>query len=87
MPPPGFGPKLDKKKQAAAEEDKVLPPSERYSIRLERQEEELLRSVLEAAQKHAPAPACLLRDQKKLHHLYGQLLRRPVEASSRCCRT
>ena len=76
MPPPGFGPKLDKKKQAAAEEDKVLPPSERYSIRLERQEEELLRSVLEAAQKHAPAPAQrLLRDQKKLHHLYGQLLR------------
>ena len=72
--PPGYGPKIDKKKQE--DEKALIPPSERYSIRLERQEDDLLRTVLAAAQEHAtPSSQRLLRDQKKLHHLYGQLLR------------
>ena len=74
MPPPGFGPKIDKKKQEA--EAAIIPPSERYSIRVERQDEEALRKVLAAAQKHTgPQAQRLLRDQKKLHHLYGHLTR------------
>ena len=51
MPPPGFGPKIDKKKQEA--EAAIIPPSERYSIRVERQDEEAPRKVLAAAQKLA----------------------------------
>ena len=74
MPPPGFGPKQDKKK--VEDEKAYIPPNERYSLRLERQEDQLLRTVLEAAHKHTDASSQrLMRDQKKLHHLYGQLLR------------
>ena len=73
MPPPGFGPKIDKKKQA--EEAAVIPPSERYSIRLERQEEEVLRDVLKAAEAHSYASSKLMRDQKKLHQIYSHLSR------------
>ena len=81
MPPPGFGPKIDKKKQQ--EEVNVIPPSERYSIRLEGRYEETLRSVLAAAQEHtAPSSQRLLRDSKKLHQLYSQLLRLGFSAES-----
>lgn len=73
MPPPGFGPKIDKKK--VAEEAAVIPPSERYSIRLERQEEEILRQVLTAAEQHTRHSTKLLRDQKKLHQMYSHLSR------------
>ena len=50
MPPPGFGPKIDKKKQQA--EEVIVPPSERYSIRLDTRDEQILRDVLEAAERH-----------------------------------
>ena len=70
MPPPGFGPKIDKKKQQ--EDVNILPPSERYSIRLEGKDEETLRSVLASAQQFsAPSTQRLLRDSKKLHHFYA----------------
>ena len=84
MPPPGFGPKIDKKKK---DEPEPLPPSERYSIRLERQDEEMLRTVLAAAQRHAgPSSQRLLRDQRKLNQLYTQLTARgfAVEAVEAC---
>jgi len=72
--PPGFGPKVDKKKEEL--KAAIIPESERYSLRLERQEEDVLRQVLHAAQLHAgPGSQRLLRDQKKLHQLYQQLLR------------
>ena len=74
MPPPGFGPKIDKKKQEEAKA--LIPESERYSIRLDRKEEDVLRQVLCAAQAHSsPATQKLLREQKKLHQMYSQLTR------------
>ena len=81
MPPPGFGPKIDKKQKEA--EAQIIPASERYSIRLEAKEEEVLRHVLRAAQEFAgPSDQRLLRDQKKLHQLYGQLMRAGFSAES-----
>ena len=74
MPPPGFGPKIDKRKVEA--EAAQVPASERYSIRVERQDDEMLRHVLAAAQHHAgPSPQRLMRDQRRLHHMYTHLTR------------
>jgi hypothetical protein len=72
---------------AAEAEAALIPASERYSIRLEKADDDVLRQVLAAAEKHTgPIAQRLLRDQKKLHHLYGHMLRLGfgVEAVEAC---
>ena len=51
----GFGPKLPKAPPKAAQEEKVDPQAS-YSIRLDREEEDVLRQVLKAAQEHSAPP-------------------------------
>ena len=48
---------------------------EEYSVRLDKEEEEVLRAALEASLKGSDKklPHRLMRDQKKLHQLYSQL--------------
>lgn len=80
-PPPALA---DKKKVEA--EAKEIPASERYSIRVDKQDDEILRHVLDAAQRHTgPQPQRLMRDQKKLHHLYGHLSACPEPIAAGGC--
>ena len=89
MPPPGFGPK-DKDKaridltdagRAAAAAAASKPDHEKYSIRLDNEEDDALRKSLHAALGDsltlfgAGGRRRLLRDTRKLHQLYAQLTR------------
>ena len=73
MPPPGFGPKLPKPSQKeAVKAAEAVNPADMYAIRMDREEESVLREVLKAAQEHsAPTAQPLMRDQRRLHQLYG----------------
>ena len=96
MPPPGFGPK-DKDKaridltdagRAAAAAAASKPDHEKYSIRLDNEEDDALRKSLHAALGDsltlfgAGGRRRLLRDTRKLHQLYAQLTRLGFAAKS-----
>ena len=54
MPPPGFGPKLPKPSQKeAVKAAEAVNPADMYAIRMDREEESVLREVLKAAQEHS----------------------------------
>ena len=89
MPPPGFGPKLPKPsaKEAVKAALEAINPADKYAIHMDREEEAVLREVLKAVEEHSePRAQPLMRDQRRLHQLYGQLNRLGFsEASVEAC--
>ena len=89
MPPPGFGPKLPKPsaKEAVKAALEAINPADKYAIHMDREEEAVLREVLKAVEEHSePRAQPLMRDQRRLHQLYGQLHRLGFsEASVEAC--
>lgn len=89
MPPPGFGPKLPKPsaKEAVKAALEAINPADKYAIHMDREEEAVLREVLKAVEEHSePRAQPLMRDQRRLHQLYGQLIRLGFsEASVESC--
>ena len=89
MPPPGFGPKLPKSsaKEAVKAALEAINPADKYAIHMDREEEAVLRQVLQAVEEHSePRAQPLMRDQRRLHQLYGQLNRLGFsEASVEAC--
>ena len=89
MPPPGFGPKLPKSsaKEAVKAALEAINPADKYAIHMDREEEAVLRQVLKAVEEHSePRAQPLMRDQRRLHQLYGQLNRLGFsEASVEAC--
>ena len=77
MPPPGVGPKLAKTSaKEAVKALEALNPADKYAIQMDKEEEDVLRQVLKATQEHSePRAQPLMRDQRRLHQLYGQLNR------------